>query len=232
MSIIQAIFERKDHECIKQLIIEGADMNQRNESGYPLLAYACAGSSAELVRLLFENGAKIENDSYKLFDSAIHFDQFDNVKVLIEYGADVFAKGNAYESSLYFVAVKQGNPRTVQILLDHGVDNSQDTATLHWMLTQERHCYKPLLIDLYRMGAPLFKGTPRFVDSLPRHFYEYVVTLEQVLILVSPFRIQRLKGQTIRMLPKELFRKLRVMLLPKEQFNRLGYGDPLLMLKA
>ena len=81
-----------DTERVKDLIHQGADVNQRDDNGRTALMFA------------------IMNMHYE------------TMKVLLEYGADVQARSNEGGTALMAAAGMAGDLRMVQALLDKGAD--------------------------------------------------------------------------------------------------------------
>ena len=111
--------------CVIKL---GADVNAKNDRGYPMLFYAIIEDNAmELVKLLVEAGADVNAKDDRghpmLFWAIIEDDNaVELVKLLVEAdGADVNAKddhGNLCSTG----RVLKENPVIIQILVDAGAE--------------------------------------------------------------------------------------------------------------
>ena len=80
---------------ITNLINTGADVNQQDAYGTPLLTFALAHKDFEIAKLLIDNGADVEEkDSYEnsLLKQAVVDENFESAKFLIDNGADVNQK--------------------------------------------------------------------------------------------------------------------------------------------
>src|SRR5947199_336366 len=119
-----------DKTAARELIAKGADVNARCEGGWTPLLWACWMSQADVVRLLLEKGADVnardkDNDTalMKAATQKIAFpgqaqrrageEQFQRdlaiVRMLIEKGADVKARGNNGGTALLFAASREGD---------------------------------------------------------------------------------------------------------------------------
>jgi ankyrin repeat protein len=85
-----------DAQAVKELISQGADVNQIVPNSYdkPLLFEAISGGNFEIAKLLIDNGANVNAKSRyggTALMEAAHFCQIDILKLLLERGADVNA---------------------------------------------------------------------------------------------------------------------------------------------
>ncbi len=95
-----------DIGVVERLIVEGADLNTRSNSGITPLASAAMLGQVDMVELLLESGAKV-NGINNNGDTALHVAAFLGeatvAKILIENGADIgiknFDNGTPYQST-------------------------------------------------------------------------------------------------------------------------------------
>jgi len=86
---------KKALECMKHLILQGADINKADEDGYTPLIFACriGSTGIERVKLLVEHGADVNGECNYLGKSyVLHFAADSGsvplVKYLVEQGAN------------------------------------------------------------------------------------------------------------------------------------------------
>jgi ankyrin repeat protein len=116
-----------DFSILELLIEHGADVNARNRSrSTPLhLASRLAVSSlvsVNIMRLLLRQRADMREKKYNTYRDRIA----NNVRVLLEHGADVTARDDTYSTPLH-LASSSDSPETVELLIGHGASvNAQD----------------------------------------------------------------------------------------------------------
>ena len=118
-------------EIIKLLAVKGADMNASSNlsSAFRLEGYergtalldACLRGRLDVVRLLLELGADIDDNNHNPLIEACTFRRIDIVRLLISYGANVNARNHNGHTSLG-VACGCGFDDIVEVLLNHGAD--------------------------------------------------------------------------------------------------------------
>ena len=113
------------HPNIVLLLIEhGADVNQPSRRGYPLHIAAGHASSnrVEIVKLLLENGAKVDVRA-KNHSTPLHWTDEDKgaevAKLLINHGANVNAVSKINETPLHWSARKE-ELAVMKVLINHG----------------------------------------------------------------------------------------------------------------
>ncbi|TGO12271.1 hypothetical protein BTUL_0091g00150 [Botrytis tulipae] len=120
-------------EICELLLKHGADPNWKAGSDHaPILTRAVQrGGNVELVKLLLDNGADINevDESSELKNSVIstaaEFGSTDVVKLLAERNADVNVSGDEGVTPIY-LAARSNKPETVQLLLDLGANLEMD----------------------------------------------------------------------------------------------------------
>ena len=126
-SLFEAV-EKGDVEELKKLIAKGADVDAKNQEGWPLLVLAAKEGHADIVRILIKNRAQINvrDDEWGLtpLHIAAHQGHVDVVKVLIDAGMHS-ARLNAHarwgHTPLEYAA-SRGHKDVVELLLAKGAD--------------------------------------------------------------------------------------------------------------
>src|SRR5258706_14554497 len=86
----------------KTLIALGADVNQKNPYGNPIIHHAVSGGNAELVELLISKGADI-NAKGQFDRVALHYaNKKGMAEILLAHGATVDASTNYGETPLHW----------------------------------------------------------------------------------------------------------------------------------
>jgi uncharacterized protein len=120
------LLKNNDYIGVKKYIKEGADVNDANESGESVLAYAIRqGCDIELLMLLIDNDADIfdfDEEGVSIFDMAITYNNIDMVNYLIQKGIDVNSTKRRSGFTPLMAAVSYGRGDIVKILLDNGVN--------------------------------------------------------------------------------------------------------------
>ena len=119
----------------KTLIAFGADVNQRNRYGNPIIHHAVSGGNSELVELLISKDADVNAKGQ--FDSvALHYANMKGMaKILLAHGATVDAPTNYGETPLHWAAEGvNGLGKQVDLvefadmLIAHGADVNRKTG--------------------------------------------------------------------------------------------------------
>lgn len=120
------LLKSDDYIGVKKHIKDGADVNDANESGESVLAFAIRqGCDVELLMLLIDNGADIfdfDEEGVSIFDMAITYNNIDIVNYLIEKGIDVNSTSRKSGFMPLMAAVSYGRRDIVKILLDNGAN--------------------------------------------------------------------------------------------------------------
>lgn len=120
------LLKNNDFLGVKKYIKEGADVNEANESGESVLAFAIRqGCDIELLMLLIQSGADVfdfDEEGVSIFDMAITYNNIDIVNFLIEKGIDVNSTNRKSGFTPLMAAVSYGRGGIVKILLDNGAN--------------------------------------------------------------------------------------------------------------
>lgn len=115
-------------EVVQLLIVNGANINAKNNVGSTPLHYASTEGNTEVVNLLIDNGADI-NVKDHVDTTPLHKASFKGhtevVKLLIDNGADIHVKDNVDRTPLK-VANEFGRTEVVHLLFDKGAGDQID----------------------------------------------------------------------------------------------------------
>ena len=119
----------------KILIALGADINQKNRYGNPIIHHAVSGGNPELVELLISKGAVV-NAKGQFDRVALHYaNKKGMAKILLSHGATVDAPTNYGETPLHWAASGvNGFGKQVDlvefadVLISHGADVNKKTG--------------------------------------------------------------------------------------------------------
>ena len=140
-------FEPQKEFCVHELIRSGADVNDTDQKGIPVIAYASSAGNLNIVKNLVAHGGDMHTQSPRgitgLYAAAIH-----GHDAIVEYflneGIDVDTRLSNGETPL-MGAVWSGKVSTVQLLIQYGADVNakknipyQDTEE-KGILTERRH---------------------------------------------------------------------------------------------
>jgi len=141
----------KDIDVVKQLLLNGADINYQSTDGWCLLFELISLNAYETIESLrphrFEIHLKDEKGRSALF-WAIHYKYETVIQVLLTMGVDLQAYVSNALPSLHY-AVYQNTPNIVQLLLDTGVDiestDPYDNTALDYAIKYENEMMIKLL---------------------------------------------------------------------------------------
>jgi ankyrin repeat protein len=111
-------------DVIQMLLSAGADPNQKSSRGDVPIIEACDkyNPSIEMIQLLIENGAKLDEQNYG-GKTALHIsaaeNQFEVVKLLLSHGANPNVQDDDGNTPLHFSGYKMSD-----LLIEHGADES------------------------------------------------------------------------------------------------------------
>ena len=107
----------------KYLIRLGADINARND-GYSMIELAVLQKNAEMVRVLAENGAKLDikcNSDEMLVEMAVRKREVEIVRVLAENGANLDVRDKS-DYPVLQLAIWGSDVEMVRVLVENGAD--------------------------------------------------------------------------------------------------------------
>ena len=121
------LLRRNDYISIKKHIRDGANVNEKSETGESVLAYALRYRCDEdIIDLLIESGADvrdIDNEGVSIFDMAITYDNLPFVKKLVEDGIyDVNETRRKSGFTPLMCATCYGRVEVAKYLLEKGAD--------------------------------------------------------------------------------------------------------------
>ncbi|KAM0297326.1 hypothetical protein ACHAPM_009859 [Fusarium culmorum] len=122
-SYLHAVVGKSRYKCVKLLIDAGVRMKKGSADVNTLLGHAVGWASGEMVQLLLENGARI--DEPNSFDeiplvSAVYWGCFAATKAILSYrGYREYYVDEPGKNSVD-VAVEHGHYKCLKIVLDHG----------------------------------------------------------------------------------------------------------------
>ena len=109
---------------VKKYIKDGADVNDANDTGESVLAYAIrCRCDNELLMMLIDNGADIydfDNEGVSIFDMSITYDNIEMVKYIIDKGIDVNSTHRRSKFTPLMAAASYGRVSIVKLLIDNG----------------------------------------------------------------------------------------------------------------
>ena len=113
-----------DLETVKKLVAEGADANESDEEGNPLLHEAVWRGHTKVARALVDAGADVDardSEGNPVLYSAIWRDHTEVARLLVDARADVNAR-DAAGNPLLYPAIWRDHLEITQILADAGAD--------------------------------------------------------------------------------------------------------------
>ena len=146
----------KSAKEIEDLILQGADVNQKDNDGSTALMNASYYGHKEMVGILLEGGADVnQKDKYGQTElmRASYCGHKEVVGILLEGGADVNQKDNDGETALIWAAEK-GYKDVVEVLLEGGADvNQKDDDGWTALIWAANEGYKEVVEVLLEGGA-------------------------------------------------------------------------------
>ncbi len=112
-----------DIATIRQLIVQGNDLESRDSSGRTPLHVAAFGSNDAAVRVLAEAGSDLnafENRAYDIVTIAAVANDFDMVDLVLDLGASAANITSPYDGTALIAAAHLGHHRVVKRLIESG----------------------------------------------------------------------------------------------------------------
>ena len=120
------ILQKNNFIAVKEYIQNGGDINDVNDTGESVMAYAIRNKcDMDLLLLLVENGADIydfDDEGVSIFDMSITYNNIDMVKFMIEKGVNVNFTNRKSKFTPLMAAVSYGHLEIVKFLLEHGAN--------------------------------------------------------------------------------------------------------------
>jgi ankyrin repeat protein len=124
MTALEQAAEDGNLEIVRTLLLAGASVNAKNDSGRTVLMYLRAKATAELVRELISGGAKVDARDEAGGTALMNAAALSNVEVvraLIDGGAKVDLKDDDGKTALMFAA-QNTDPRVTKVLIEEGAN--------------------------------------------------------------------------------------------------------------
>lgn len=152
-----------DYLGVKKHIKEGANVNDENESGESVLAFAIRqGCDIDFLMLLIESGADVfdfDEEGVSIFDMAITYNNIDMVNYLIEKGMDINSTKRKSGFTPLMAAVSYGRGEIVKILLDNGVNQESTDSKGFKAVDFARKMNKKSILELLDFDESSPKNT-------------------------------------------------------------------------
>ncbi len=119
-----------DAEKAEEIILAGADVDERDEETFSPLEYAALTGQADLAELLLQHGADVnarDEQGIAALHIAVASDSLPVTGLLIEHGAEVDASDNEGYTALH-IAAMAGSARIAELLINHGADVNAENA--------------------------------------------------------------------------------------------------------
>jgi ankyrin repeat protein len=129
-------------QTIKFLVDSGADINARNLSGHTPLVSA---KNPEVVEYFLSIGvnvnAKLENGFTTFIFQSGHRCSVESLTMLIDAGADIFARNNYGQSALHWASTWSAPAECLNFLLERGADIEARTLSGNTPLHEAADCH-------------------------------------------------------------------------------------------
>ena len=161
------ILKNDDYLSVKKLIKDGADVNEANESGETVLAYAIRSRcDMDLLMLLIDAGADIldfDDEGVSIFDMAITYDNLEMVEYLLTQGIDVTTTNRRSGFTALMAAACYGRTEIAKVLLANGADQNRVDSKGFTAIDFARKMNKKSVLELfdYDENDPRNKGYAR-----------------------------------------------------------------------
>ncbi|KAJ6662142.1 hypothetical protein lerEdw1_012607 [Lerista edwardsae] len=140
--MVASYYGHKD--CVRELVLQGADINLQRESGATALFFAAQQGHNDIVKLLFEYGASTEfktKDGGTALLAACQYGHMKVVETLLKHGANI--QDQLYDgATTLFLAAQGGYLDLIRLLLSSGAkvnQQRQDGTAPLWIAAQMGH---------------------------------------------------------------------------------------------
>ncbi|XP_062836510.1 ankyrin repeat domain-containing protein 29 isoform X1 [Anolis carolinensis] len=196
-------------ECVRELVLQGADINLQRETGATALFFAAQQGHNDIVKLLFEYGASTEfktKDGGTALLAACQYGHMRVVETLLKHGANIHDQ--LYDgATALFLAAQGGYLDLIRLLLSSGAKVNQPrqdgTAPL-WIASQMGHSeiVRVMLLRGADRDAARSDGTTPLLKAANKGYSSVI----EELLKFSP-SLGLLKAST-----EEIFRMLRTLI--------------------
>lgn len=122
-SLLMVAMEQGDLAAVKWLLEQGADLHASDALGLPTLFYAL--DNLELMQFLLPYGANLSQsdpDGMTLIHYAVKRGNMEMIQLLVEFGADVNARNNQYQTPLMMAVGAPKPEECIRLLVTFGAD--------------------------------------------------------------------------------------------------------------
>ncbi|MDD5056744.1 MAG: ankyrin repeat domain-containing protein [Sideroxydans sp.] len=120
---LQAAAQKGDISTVSKRLAGSVNINAQDAYGHTALMSAAWAGQTEVIRLLLEKGASVNEQNRYFGTTALMYsvDKPDNVQLLLNSGADANMK-NSHDRTALIIAADKSNTAAVKLLLDRGAD--------------------------------------------------------------------------------------------------------------
>ncbi|XP_044279962.1 ankyrin repeat domain-containing protein 29 isoform X1 [Varanus komodoensis] len=171
-------------ECVRELVLQGADINLQRESGATALFFAAQQGHNDIVKFLFEYGASTEfktKDGGTALLAACQHGHLKVVETLLKHGANI--QDQLYDgATALFLAAQGGFLDLIRLLLSSGAKVNQPrqdgTAPL-WIASQMGHSevVKVMLLRGADRDAARNDGTTALLKAASKGYSDVIEEL-------------------------------------------------------
>ena len=163
-------------DCMKLLLEKKADPNLKNKLGQTALMFCTheAGKMKLLVRYGADINAKSNSGNTPLLIACMGNGQYENIKWLIDNGADPLAKNYGKETALMH-AVQYGDTMTIHLLISKGLNVNENPWGFSPLIYATRFANWPCVFSLLDNGAD-----PNIADNMNMPVVQWAAELNNI----------------------------------------------------